>query len=144
MNPKTAVPEYEQNLVNLISDAAVEHVGVGEVFVVAGQSNSANHGAEKLSTQTERVVTFDGKAWELCRDPQPGASGRGGSFLPPFGDAMARRVRVPVGFIACGIGGSSVREWLPKGSRFAIPPSVERRVQQPLPASLRSTAILPT
>ncbi len=111
-------------------DAAVEHVGVGEVFVVAGQSNSANHGAEKLSTLTERVVTFDGKAWQLCRDPQPGASGRGGSFLPPFGDAIARRFGVPVGFIACGIGGSSVREWLPKGSRFPNPPSVESRVQQ--------------
>ncbi len=114
----------------VFGDAAVEHVGVGEVFVVAGQSNSANHGAEKLSTQTERVVTVDGKAWQLCRDPQPGASGRGGSFLPPFGDAIAQRFGVPVGFIACGIGGSSVREWLPKGSRFPNPPTVERRVQQ--------------
>ena len=113
----------------VFGDAAVERVGVGEIFVVAGQSNSANHGAEKLSTQTERVVTFDGKRWQLCRDPQPGASGRGGSFLPPFGDAIARRFGVPVGFIACGIGGSSVREWLPKGSRFPNPPTVESRVQ---------------
>lgn len=30
--------------------ATVDHVGVGEVFVVAGQSNSANHGSERLST----------------------------------------------------------------------------------------------
>src|SRR5215469_14220483 len=29
-----------------ISEATVEHVGVGEVFVIAGQSNSANHGED--------------------------------------------------------------------------------------------------
>src|SRR5258706_4756027 len=28
-------------------DLAVEHVGVGEVFVIAGQSNSTNHGTPK-------------------------------------------------------------------------------------------------
>src|SRR5262249_20638325 len=30
-----------------VAQATVERVGVGEVFVIAGQSNSANHGAEK-------------------------------------------------------------------------------------------------
>ena len=30
-----------------VASGAVEHVGVGEVFVIAGQSNSANHGQEK-------------------------------------------------------------------------------------------------
>src|SRR4051812_13707195 len=32
-------------------DTTVEHVGVGEVFVVAGQSNAANHGEEKQQTK---------------------------------------------------------------------------------------------
>ena len=113
-----------------VAEAAVEHVGVGEVFVVAGQSNAANHGEERQSTETGRVVTFDGKRWQLCCDPQPGASGHGGSFLPPFGDAMARRFGVPVGFIACGIGATSVREWLPKGVKFPNPPTLTSRVQQ--------------
>lgn len=39
--------------------SAVEHVGVGEVFVVAGQSNAANHGAERQTTRTGRVAAFD-------------------------------------------------------------------------------------
>src|ERR1035438_3455152 len=30
---------------------SVEHVGVGEIFLVAGQSNSANHGEEKQSAK---------------------------------------------------------------------------------------------
>lgn len=114
----------------VFTDAAVEHVGVGEVFVVAGQSNSANHGEEKQSTKTGKVATFDGKRWQLANDPQPGASGNGGSFLPPFGDAIAQRFAVPVGFIACGIGATSVREWLPKGTRFPNPPTLTGRVRQ--------------
>jgi hypothetical protein len=112
----------------VLAEATVEHVGVGEVFVVAGQSNAANHGQEKQTTKSGRVVTFDGWRWQLANDPQPGASGDGGSFLPPFGDAIAERFNVPVGFIACGIGATSVREWLPKGTSFPNPPTLESRV----------------
>lgn len=113
-----------------LAQTRVSQVGIGEVFVVAGQSNSANHGEEKQSPQTDRVVTFDGTAWQPAKDPQPGASGGGGSFLPPFGDALVQRFQVPVGFIACGIGASSVREWLPQGSTFPNPPTIEGRVQK--------------
>lgn len=98
--------------------SSVEHVGIGEVFVVAGQSNSANHGEEKLTPQTGRVAAFDGTKWRIANDPQSGASGGGGSFIPAFGDAVVRKLDVPVGIVACGIGATSVREWLPKGSMF--------------------------
>ncbi len=114
----------------VVAETAVEHVGVGQVFVVAGQSNSANHGEEKQVTQTGKVAAFDGQRWQLANDPQPGASGGGGSFIPPFGDAMVQRFNVPVGIIACGIGASSVREWLPKGSRFPNPPTLTGRVRR--------------
>ncbi|NBV23205.1 MAG: hypothetical protein EBS05_14960 [Proteobacteria bacterium] len=113
-----------------VGEATVEHVGVGEVFVVAGQSNSANHGSEKQTTKTGRVASFDGKAWRLANDPQPGASGGGGSFMAPLGDALTQRFGVPVGFVPCGIGATSVREWLPLGARFPNPPTIERRVQR--------------
>lgn len=114
----------------VVAETAVDRVGIGEVFVVAGQSNSANHGEEKLTAESGRVAAFDGKNWQLCKDPQPGASGGGGSFLPPLGDALAARLDVPVGFIACGIGATSVREWLPKGAAFPNPPTIVARVQQ--------------
>ena len=114
----------------MFASSSVAHVGIGEVFVVAGQSNSANHGEEKLQPQTGRVAAFDGKSWRLANDPQPGASGGGGSFLPPLGDALATRFDVPVGFIACGIGATSVREWLPKGATFQNPPTIESRVRR--------------
>ncbi len=112
----------------VVAMTAVAHVGVGEVFVVAGQSNSANHGEEKQTVRSGRVVAFDGRRWSLADDPQPGASGGGGSFLPPFGDAIAAKFDVPVGLIACGSGGTSLREWLPKSARFPGPPTVMSHV----------------
>jgi hypothetical protein len=113
-----------------IAQAAVAHVGIGEVFVVAGQSNAANFGEERQTPKTGRVAAFDGKRWRLAQDPQPGAGGKGGSFLPPFGDVIVQRFDVPVGFIACGIGATSVREWLPKGTTFPSPPTIETRVEK--------------
>ncbi len=110
--------------------AVIEHVGIGEVFVVAGQSNSANHGEEKQKPASDRVVAFDGLGWQLANDPQPGASGRGGSFLPPLGDSLVQQFDVPIGFVACGVGATSVREWLPEGATFPNPPTIERRVEK--------------
>ena len=113
-----------------LTQVAVEHVGIGDIFVVAGQSNSANHGAEKQLVTSGKVATCNGAQWRIANDPQPGASGGGGSFMPALGDVLAQRFGVPIGFIACGIGASSVREWLPKGSRFPNPPTIVSRVQQ--------------
>jgi len=118
------------NREKVIAETSVEHVGVGEVFVVAGQSNSANHGEAKQAPQTGRVASFDGTRWQLAVDPQPGASGLGGSFMPPLGDALVSKLDVPVGFIASGIGATSVREWLPKGATFPNPPTIESRVEK--------------
>ncbi len=115
---------------NSIGQNSVEHVGVGEVFVVAGQSNSANHGEVKQSTKTNHVATFGGQRWQLANDPQPGSSGNGGSFLPPLGDELVTKMNVPVGFLACGIGATSVREWLPKRTTFPNPPTIESRVER--------------
>ncbi|MBP3954093.1 prolyl oligopeptidase family serine peptidase [Gemmata sp. G18] len=127
-----------------VARATVEHVGVGEVFVVAGQSNSANHGAEKQTTKTGRVAAFDGARWQPANDPQPGASGTGGSFLPPFGDAIAEKFGVPVGFVACGVGATSVREWLPKGAAFPNPPTLEGHVRKRADGTWESTGALYT
>ncbi len=110
--------------------ATVEQVGVGEVFIVAGQSNSANHGEERLAPATDRVVTLDpAGVWRVAADPQPGASGDGGSFLPALADRLEAEFKVPIGLVACGIGATSVREWLPEGSRFPAPPTLTGRVR---------------
>lgn len=114
----------------VVGEATVERVGVGEVFVVAGQSNSANHGEERLVPATIRVASLDPLgAWRVAVDPQPGASGDGGSFLPALGDRLEAEFKVPIGLVACGIGATSVREWLPEGGRFPAPPTLTARVR---------------
>ena len=115
---------------SIAAETAVEHVGVGEVFVIAGQSNSANHGEERQQPKTGLVAAFHDGKWQLANDPQPGASGNGGSFIPPFGDAIAERFKVPVGIIGTGVGATSVREWLPRGQRFPNPPTLTGNVTQ--------------
>jgi hypothetical protein len=116
--------------VSVVAQTVVEQVGVGEVFVIAGQSNSANHGEQRLKPRSNRVVNFDGKGWRIANDPQPGASGEGGSFAPPLGDALVEKLGGPVAFVTCGVGATSVREWLPKGTRFPKPPTIEHRVKK--------------
>ena len=110
----------------------VVQFGVGELFVVAGQSNSGNYGEVKQSTQTRLVSAFDfeNKKWQLAKDPQPGAGGRGGSIMPLLGDALSKKLNLPIGIIAYGQGGTSVREWLPQGSMFPNPPTVENKVRK--------------
>ena len=64
-------------------------VGIGEILLVAGKSNSANHGEVSLVPSSDRVVAKADQHWQLAHDPQPGCSGRGSSFMLPLGDASA-------------------------------------------------------
>jgi len=112
----------------VIRELVVSKVGVGDIFVVAGQSNSANHGERLQAPKSGLVVNFMGSKWRPANDPQSGATGNGGSFIPPFGDAIAEKLRMPVGFVTCGFGGTSVREWLPKGATFETPPDLKLNV----------------
>jgi hypothetical protein len=114
-----------------IASLAAVNFFVGEVFVVTGQSNSANHGAVKTKAISDQVLTLTPKGdWQPCADPQPGASGNGGSLLPALGDELQKRLGVPIGFIPCGIGATSVREWLPTGITFPNPPTIVSRVKK--------------
>jgi len=123
-------------------EASVAHVGVGEVFIVAGQSNAGNHGAEKQTTRTGQVSSFNGAQWVRANDPQPGASGREGSFMPVFGDAMSDRFHVPIGIVAIAQGATSVREWLPKGARMRQQPTTGANVTPVGPGEWASNGAL--
>jgi hypothetical protein len=103
-----------------VKACSVEHVGLGEVFAGAGQSNSTNCGQFQTKQTSGMVSTFSGKDWRLADDPQPGAhdNTQGGSFWPAFGDAMYARYKVPIGVAVTGHGGTSVTQWQPGGELF--------------------------
>jgi hypothetical protein len=101
----------------------VPRVGVGEVFVTCGQSNSTSCGSggpAPNKTQTGLVSSFGGDTWQLCQDPQPGARDncQGGSPWPYFGDAMVAKYGVPVAIAVTGHGGAPVSNWNPGKPAF--------------------------
>lgn len=98
----------------------VERFGVGEVFLVAGQSYATNTNDEMQSVTDplQRVVAFNtaNQTWNLANDPQPAPDGSdGGSIWPPLGDALVKDLGVPVAFVNVAVGGTSSTRWLPEG-----------------------------
>ena len=104
-----------------IAGGAVEPIGVGELFVVAGQSYATNCNDERLNVADPlgRVVAFDAvkQSWGVANDPQPAPDGSdGGSIWPPLGDALAKELRVPIGFANVAVGATSSMQWMPDGN----------------------------
>lgn len=114
----------------VVAATTVAHVGVGEVFVICGQSNSTNYGETRQVTTTRMVTSFDGARWIIADDPQRGVQDHSqkGSFLPPFGDELYRRYHVPIGIASTGHGSTSVRQWLPAGEDVKVMPSMTKFV----------------
>ncbi|HEY4355085.1 MAG TPA: sialate O-acetylesterase [Acidobacteriaceae bacterium] len=128
----------------LIAEDSVAHVGVGEVFVICGQSNSTNYGETKQTIATGMVTTFDGTRWRIANDPQPGTQDHSqkGSFIPPFGDELYRHYHLPVGIASVGHGSTSVRQWLPADRPVAVMPSMTKYVHQDVQGVLVSDGTL--
>jgi lysophospholipase L1-like esterase len=98
--------------------ATVEPVGVGEVFLIAGQSYATNTNDERLTVADpqQRVVALDSATggWRVANDPQPAPDGSdGGSIWPAVGDELAQRLGVPIGFANVAWGGTSSSQWQP-------------------------------
>ncbi len=120
------------------------HLGLGEVFVISGQSNATNYGEVRQQTQTGMVTSFNGTSWAIANDPQQGAQDNSnqGSFIPSFGDALYRKYRVPIGVAVVGHGSTSVRQWLPKGEPVIVMPTMTRYVTRDTSGALVSDGTL--
>lgn len=94
----------------------IEPFGVGEVFVIAGQSYAvgANDELTKVDDPQGRIAAYDAvnKSWRVANDPQPN-SGDGGTIWPATGNLLLPLVRVPIGFVNVAVGGTATRQWLP-------------------------------
>jgi len=96
--------------------ASVEPFGVGEVYLIAGQSYAvgANDEITKVDDPQGRVVAYDvvKKSWRVANDPQPNV-GDGGTIWPTTGNLLLPLARVPIGFVNVAVGGTATRQWLP-------------------------------
>ncbi len=112
---------------------SVDRVGVGEVFITAGQSNSVCFGAPPQVVEDDRVSTLAlaANAWSPASDPQPdnsGFAGSGGSPWPRFGSRLVAAWNVPVGIVCTGYGGAGVAQFLPSANQFY--PALRSAVQR--------------
>jgi hypothetical protein len=103
---------------DVIAEAKVMRMGVGDVFITAGQSNSANYGKPRQAAKDDRVVYFNGKNFVPARDPIPGGSGGGGSPWPILGDLIAQSNKNPVCFRSASLTWTEVKNWLPPNTRL--------------------------
>jgi hypothetical protein len=106
---------------NVVAAGGVEPIGVGEVFVIAGQSYAvgANDELTKVDDPQGRVAAYDvaRQSWRVANDPQPNA-GDGGTIWPTTGNLLLPLLRVPIGFVNVAVGGTSTRQWLPGEKLF--------------------------
>jgi len=103
---------------DVVGKAAITKVGVGDVFVTAGQSNSANYGKPRQVARDDRVVYFNGKSFVPAKDPIPGACGGGGSVWPVLGDHIAESQQIPVCFRSASLTWTQVKNWMPPETRL--------------------------
>jgi len=108
----------------------MEQIGIGEVFVIAGQSNASGRGTNNQTTGVYPYpsVTLYGNdyVWKRLQDPTDSPvnqvdavsddSNAGGSVWPILGGLIAQYETVPVAFIPCAMGGTGISQWEPSGS----------------------------
>jgi len=102
----------------VVAETAIDKIGVGEVFVTAGQSNSANWGNPRQKAKDERVVYFDGKAYVPASDPIPGGCGGGGSPWSILGDLIVKSQEVPICFRSASLTWTEVKNWMPPDTQL--------------------------
>ena len=120
LGPVTAGGWYQIEVRSVTAGApgvtsSVQRVGVGDVYLTAGQSNSANWGTPAGVCADDRVSSYNysNGSWAKAADPMPGAGGEGGSVWTRLGDLLAARDNLPVAFACMGEGSSQVADWVP-------------------------------
>ncbi len=110
----------------------VSHIGVGDLYVIAGQSNSAGYGKDYIYDPCELGVHVlkNNEKWQLASHPLQDATGAadcpvnmdkgstGHSLYLSFAKYLKRELNYPIGLIQTSKGGSFIDQWSPEGGEL--------------------------
>lgn len=104
----------------------VHHIGVGDVFVIAGQSNAAGRAKDPIEDAPEIGVHLlrDSGKWDLAAHPLGETTGSihlghfenhnpGHTPWLHFAKILKHTLGYPIGLVMCAYGGSPLRWWNP-------------------------------
>lgn len=127
LETKSTVPE----LTWLYRGDCILHVGVGNVFIIAGQSNSAGFSKDyAMDPPALGVHLFRNRSrWDIASHPMNESTDAGSlpneemgvpgvSPYLSFGKNFKEISHCPVGLIQTSLGGSPVSRWLPDGDLY--------------------------
>ena len=123
------------------------NVGVGDIFVVAGQSNFSGRGFQNQlytspASGVKATLFGNDNNWKNLTDPFDSSTGQvdsvstdtiaGGSLIPLLATRILADQNVPVAFIPTAKGGSSSAQWQPNSTNHTLATtlfgSMERRI----------------
>lgn len=119
----------EKNTVNIemvVRGDMVHHLGVGDLYVIAGQSNSAGYGKDPIYDAPEIGIHLlkNSGCWDLATHPMNDTTNTiqsanyeshnsGTSPFLSFGKYLKRELNYPIGLLQTSLGGSRLKEWDP-------------------------------
>jgi hypothetical protein len=117
----------------ITTSSSVTTVGVGDIFVLAGQSNFSGRGFSNqtyLAPTSGVVATMYGNdyTWKTLIDPVDTNTGQidaisadasSGSVFPLLAALIAANQNVPIAFVPTAKGGSTASQWLPAANHFS-------------------------
>ncbi|SDX49853.1 sialate O-acetylesterase [Paenibacillus sp. CF384] len=104
----------------------IHHIGVGDLWVIAGQSNAAGYGKGPFQDPPQLGIHLlrNNGQWDLASHPfnestasihmenREGANPGHSPFLA-FGKLLQKELRIPIGLVQTALGGSPLKAWNP-------------------------------
>ena len=108
-----------------VASASAGPFGIGEVYLVAGQSYASNCNDEltRIEDPEGRVSALDVSSgdWRIAHDPQPVVpqeTARRGTIWPSAMNLLLPLIRVPIGMANVAVGATASRQWMPDTPLF--------------------------